>query len=121
MKSAERPRQDGDCLRACEMEPYVVLRRGEAAPRTLQLWEAADRPAGRDLACWLQAEVEWLSERQHCPSRWARAVNEGATAKPAAASTRSGSVSGPKCVVEFGERYSQRLHVAVEEHKRYGV
>jgi hypothetical protein len=78
-----------------EIQPYVELRRGEVARRTLQLWEAAGRPKDRDLEYWLQAEVELLSERQHCRSNWARAVN-GAAGKPVVASTRSASVSGPK-------------------------
>jgi hypothetical protein len=58
-----------------EMQPCVELHRDEVARRTLQLWEAAGRPTGRDLEYWLQAEVELLSERQHCRpighvSRW---------------------------------------------------
>ena len=53
-----------------EMQPYVELRRDVVARRTLQLWEAAGQPTGRDLEYWLQAEVELLSERQHCRSNW---------------------------------------------------
>jgi hypothetical protein len=96
-----------------EMQPYVELSRDEVARKTLQLWEAAERPTGRDLEFWLQAEVELLSERQHCPSNWARAVDEEAAEKPVAASTRGASVSGPKRGREFGGRYSQRPHVAI--------
>jgi hypothetical protein len=49
-----------------KMRPYVELRRDEVARRTLQLWEAAGRPKGRDLEYWLQAEVELLSEHKQC-------------------------------------------------------
>ena len=61
-----------------EMQPCVELRRDEVARRTLRLWKAAGRPTGRDLEYWLQAEVELLSERQHCRSNWAGAVDGAA-------------------------------------------
>lgn len=56
-----------------EREPVIELRREEVARRTLQLWQAAGQPAGRDLEFWLQAEVELLS-RHHHPNRERAAV-----------------------------------------------
>jgi hypothetical protein len=47
-----------------ETQPYVELRRENVAQRTLQLWQAAGRPLGRDLEFGPQAEVELLSESQ---------------------------------------------------------
>ena len=66
-----------------EMQPYVELRRDEVARKALQLWKAAGRPTGRDLEYWLQAEVELLSERQHCRPHLARALDSGAPGKVA--------------------------------------
>jgi len=47
-----------------ESKPYIELLRDEVVHRTLNLWSAAGRPAGRDLEFWLQAEMELASEHQ---------------------------------------------------------
>jgi len=42
----------------------VELDRNDVAHRSIRLWQAAGRPAGRHLEFWLQAEVELLAESQ---------------------------------------------------------
>jgi len=48
-----------------ESKPCIELLRDEVVRRTLNLWSAAGRPAGRDLEFWLQAEVELVTEQLH--------------------------------------------------------
>jgi Protein of unknown function (DUF2934) len=57
-----------------DSQPFIELRRDEVAGRALRLWQAAGRPAGRDLEYWLQAEVELLAERRNRRLRWTHAA-----------------------------------------------
>jgi hypothetical protein len=44
-----------------ESQPQAKVPRNEVQHRAYHLWEAAGRPAGRDLEYWLQAEAELLA------------------------------------------------------------
>ncbi len=54
--------------RETESTPRSGVNRDQVAQRAYQLWEAAGRPAGRDLEYWLQAESEIHSaSHSHSP------------------------------------------------------
>jgi len=65
--------------RETESQPRTRNHREEVAHRAYQLWEAARRPAGRDLEFWLQAEAELGSPRHN---RSAQPAASGANPKP---------------------------------------
>ena len=48
-----------------ERKPCIELLREDIVRRSMRLWKAAGRPAGRHLEFWLQAEVELLSKQLH--------------------------------------------------------